>query len=280
MFNQFKEQAAKAAQSASQFGQQVGKQVGESATKFGQQASQAGQQAGRSVNQFAEKSNVNTPIQGNLQEECAKAARILHQFVDKEEVETGFDTVIPVDVIKNCKGLAIFSVIKAGFLWSGKLGSGIVVARLPDGQWSAPSAIATGGVGFGFQVGADLSDVVLILNSAEAVEAFSKGGNVTVGGNLAVSLGPVGAGAQASAAGDFKQGKVVPMYSYTKSKGLFAGVSVEGTGLVELTKSNEGFYGRPVKAVQLLHEAIDPARLPDAQPLYEAIQKAESRDPY
>ncbi|ORX59705.1 DUF500-domain-containing protein [Hesseltinella vesiculosa] len=248
--------------------------MGEGASKLGQQASQAG----RSVNTFAEKNNVNTPILGTLAEESAKAARILHLFVDKEEVENGFDTVIPVNVIKNCKGLAIFTVLKAGFLWSGKVGTGMVVARLPDGRWSAPSAIATGGIGFGFQVGADITDVVLVLNSDEAVEAFCKGGNVTVGGNLAVSLGPVGAGGSAQATADFKSNKVVPMYSYTKSKGLFAGVSLEGTGLIELSKSNQGFYNRPIKSVQILKGEIEPA--PEAQPLYEAIQFAESRDPY
>lgn len=54
---------------------------------------------------------------------------------------------------------AIFTVLKAGFVWSGKAGSGVVIARLDDGTWSAPSCIATGGVGFGLQIGADLSEV-------------------------------------------------------------------------------------------------------------------------
>jgi lipid-binding SYLF domain-containing protein len=58
---------------------------------------------------------------------------------------------------------AIFTVLKAGFVWSGKAGSGVVIARLPDGTWSAPSCIATGGVGFGFQVGADISEVSFFL---------------------------------------------------------------------------------------------------------------------
>lgn len=96
-------------------------------------------------------------------------------------------------------GLAIFTILKAGFVFSGKAGSGIVVARLPDGSWSAPSCIATAGVGWGLQIGAgkylppmlrpdqavltaDLTEVVIVLNSDEAVKAFSRGGNVTVGG--------------------------------------------------------------------------------------------------
>ena len=97
-------------------------------------------------------------------------------------------------------GLAVFTIVKAGFVFSGKAGSGLVIARLPDGSWSAPSCIATAGVGWGLQIGAgaqspyiehgymgsprlaDLTEVVIVLNSDEAVKAFSRGGNVTVGG--------------------------------------------------------------------------------------------------
>jgi lipid-binding SYLF domain-containing protein len=88
--------------------------------------------------------------------------------------------MIPPDVISKAKGLAILSVVKAGFIWSGRIGSGIVVARLPDGSWSPPSCIATGGVGFGGQIGAEVTDFVIILNTVDAVKAFSLGGNVTV----------------------------------------------------------------------------------------------------
>ncbi|KAI9251758.1 hypothetical protein BDA99DRAFT_521113 [Phascolomyces articulosus] len=260
MFNKFKEQASRAAEGASQFGQQAGRSIGDFAEKSG---------ASRSIN---------NPIVGTLSEESAKCARILETFINKEEVETGFDQVIPVKVIQEAKGLAIYTVIKAGFLWSGRAGSGLVVARLPDGRWSAPSAIATGGMGFGAQVGADITDIVLILNSDEAVRAFSQGGNFTIGGNLAVSAGPIGAGGEAAVAGDFKQRKAAPVFSYTKSKGLFAGISVEGTGLMELTRTNTGFYGREIRADQLLQGQIEPPA--QAKPLYDMIQRAESRDPY
>lgn len=144
--------------------------------------------------------------------------------------------------------------------------------------WSAPTAIATGGVGFGAQIGADLTDFVLILNSDEAVRAFSQGGNLTLGGNLSVSAGPIGAGGEASIAGDIKDRKVAPVFSYTKSKGLFAGMSIEGTGLLELQRANTNFYGKPVRAEALLRGEIEPPA--EAQVLYQTIEKAESRDPY
>ena len=144
--------------------------------------------------------------------------------------------------------------------------------------WSAPTAIATGGVGFGAQIGADITDFVLILNSEEAVRAFSQGGNITLGGNLSVSAGPIGAGGEASIAGDIKQKKVTPIFSYTKSKGLFAGMSIEGTGLLELQKANAEFYGKPIRAEALLRGEIEPPA--EAQILYDTIKKAESRDAY
>ena len=102
-----------------------------------------------------------------------------------------------------------------GFVFSGKAGSGIVIARLPDGSWSAPSCIATGGVGWGLQIGADVTEFVIVLNSEDAVRAFSIGGNVTIGGNISASAGPIGTGAAISAS----LAHPAPMFSYSKSKG-------------------------------------------------------------
>lgn len=97
----------------------------------------------------------------------------------------------------------------------GKAGSGLVIARLPTGEWSAPSCIGTAGVGWGLQIGADITDFVIVLNNDEAVRAFSLGGNVTVGGNVSATAGPIGTGAgvQTSLA------QPAPMFSYSKSKG-------------------------------------------------------------
>lgn len=78
------------------------------------------------------------------------------------------------------------------FLLTGRLGTGLVISRLPDGSWSAPSAIAVSGLGWGFQAGGELTDVMLILTTLGAVEAFSSRAQISVGTELAVSLGPVG----------------------------------------------------------------------------------------
>ncbi|KAM9700803.1 uncharacterized protein ACBT57_023361 [Dama dama] len=134
---------------------------------------------------------VNNPIPSNLKSEAKKAAKILREFTEITS-RNGPDKIIPAHVIAKAKGLAILSVIKAGFLVTARGGSGIVLARLPDGKWSAPSAIGIAGLGGGFELGIEVSDLVIILNYDRAVEAFAKGGNLTLGGNLTVAVGPLG----------------------------------------------------------------------------------------
>jgi hypothetical protein len=107
----------------------------------------------------------------------------------------------------------------------------------------------------------------MILNDAAAVRAFSQLGSVTLGGNLSLAAGPVGRNAEASGAANFKS--IAPIFSYSKTKGLFAGVSLEGSVLIERRDANKTFYGAPVKAAQLLTGQY-PAP-PAADPLYRVL---------
>ena len=141
-------------------------------------------------------------------------------------------------------------MIKAGFLGSARFGSGLVIARLPDGSWSAPTAIATGGAGFGGQIGFELTDFVFILNDASAVKTFSQAGSLTLGGNVSIAAGPVGRNAEAAGAASLKS--VAGIFSYSKTKGLFAGVSLEGSAIIERKDANTKLYGRPISARELL----------------------------
>ncbi|XP_057353472.1 SH3 domain-containing YSC84-like protein 1 isoform X2 [Manis pentadactyla] len=134
---------------------------------------------------------MNNPIPSNLKSEAKKAAKILREFTEITS-RNGPDKIIPAHVIAKAQGLAVLSVIKAGFLVTARGGSGIVLARLPDGRWSAPSAIGIAGLGGGFEIGVEVSDLVIILNYDRAVEAFAKGGNLTLGGNFTVAVGPLG----------------------------------------------------------------------------------------
>lgn len=160
------------------------------------------------------------------------------------------------------------TVLKAGFLGSGRFGSGIVVSRLADGSWSAPSAIATLGGGVGGQIGFELTDFVFILNDYAAVRTFSHAGALTLGGNVSLAAGPVGRNAEAAGAASMKG--VAGVFSYSKTKGLFAGVSLEGSVLVERRDANERLYNGKVTARQLLEGAIRPP--PATEPLMRILQ--------
>lgn len=165
------------------------------------------------------------------------------------------------------QGLAILTVLKAGFLGSGRFGSGLVVARLPDGSWSAPSAIATAGAGFGGQIGFELTDFVFILNDSSAVKTFSQAGSLTLGGNVSIAAGPVGRNAEAAGAASLRS--VAGIFSYSKTKGLFAGVSLEGSAIIERKEANARMYGRPVSAKELLTGRERPP--PQAAPLLSVL---------
>ncbi|KAH8903108.1 DUF500-domain-containing protein [Coniochaeta sp. PMI_546] len=205
---------------------------------------------------------LNNPLPSSMASECKKCGKILASFVDPRQAFSP-EKVIPPSVLANAKGLAILTVIKAGFLGSARFGSGLVIARLPDGSWSAPTAIATGGAGFGGQIGFELTDFVFILNDASAVKTFSQAGSLTLGGNVSIAAGPIGRNAEAAGAASLKS--VAGIFSYSKTKGLFAGVSLEGSAIVERKDANTKLYGRPISARELLSGAERPP--PAAAPL-------------
>lgn len=198
--------------------------------------------------------------------ECKKCAKILTSFVDPRQ-SFGPDKIIPPNILQSAKGLAVITVFKAGFLGSGRFGNGIVVARLDDGSWSAPSAIATAGAGFGGQIGFELTDFVFILNDKNAVRTFSQAGSLTLGGNVSIAAGPVGRNAEAAGAASLKG--VAGVFAYSKTKGLFAGVSLEGSALIERRDANEKMYGSRVKAADLLTGSVRAP--PQAQPLMNVL---------
>jgi len=173
------------------------------------------------------------------QEVVNQSASILRQF--KQMPERG----IPRSVMRNARGLAILTVVKVGFGLSGKGGQGVVVARTGNG-WSGPSFVGTGGAGWGPQIGAQITEFVFILNTNRAVRAFSRDGNLTLGADASVAAGPVGREAEAAVT------PTAAIYTYSRTKGLFAGVSLEGTVIATQKTANDRYYGRPVSARDIL----------------------------
>ncbi|KAG7099566.1 hypothetical protein E1B28_001398 [Marasmius oreades] len=198
----------------------------------------------------------NTPIPQPLPKECDKAAKIFQSFVDQGN--NGLDGVIPRELIENAKGFAIFTIFKAGFVFSARAGSGIVIAKLPNGSWSAPSAIGLAGLGVGGQLGAEMTDFLVVLNSRSALRSFIAAGSLTLGGNASIAVGPLGRNGEATGALN-TNGKVAAMYSYSKTRGLFGGLSIEGSVIVERQDANIRAYKNDIITVQqLLGGAIEP----------------------
>lgn len=210
---------------------------------------------------------VNTPIPHSLKSEAKKAAKILKEFT-VPTAKMGPDKLIPAGIFMKAKGLAIITVIKAGFLVTARGGSGIVIAKLDDSinsDWSAPTAIGIAGLGGGFEVGAEVTDFVIILNKRSAVDAFSKGGNLTLGGNFTIAAGPLGRNLEA----DVALRSTAAIFTYSKTRGIFAGISIEGSGLIERKDANKKFYGRDIRAYEILRGDVDPPRECDC--LYEVL---------
>ncbi|KAF1349905.1 hypothetical protein BDV97DRAFT_295486 [Delphinella strobiligena] len=209
---------------------------------------------------------INNPLPSSMKSECKKCGKILASFIDPKQ-SFGPDKIIPPSILANAKGLAIITVFKAGFLGSGRFGSGLVVARLADGSWSAPSGIGTVGGGFGGQIGFELTDFVFILNDAAAVKTFAQMGSITLGGNVSLAAGPVGRNAEAAGAASLKS--IAGIFAYSKTKGLFAGVSLEGSVLIERRDANEKMYNRRVTARALLEGSVPVP--PHAEPLMRVL---------
>lgn len=174
-------------------------------------------------------------------------ARIIQDFRAMPEQS------IPRTVLRHARGLAIMTIVKAGFIFSGQGGHGVVVARTGRG-WSGPSFVATGGAGWGLQAGGEATEFVFILNTDAAVRAFARGGNVKLGADASVAAGPLGRDANVG---------VTPraaVYTYSRTKGLFAGASIEGSVIATEKGANAQYYGRPVSAAEILGGHARPPR--------------------
>jgi lipid-binding SYLF domain-containing protein len=191
-------------------------------------------------------------------------ADIDHAAAIIERFEAIPESAIPPAVMRSARGLAILTVTKAGFIGSVRGGTGVVVART-ENSWSGPSAIGTGGLGVGFQAGAEVAELVIVLNTSEAVDAFAKGGNVTLGGALGAAAGPVGRTAEASVAVG------AAMYTYSRSQGLFAGVSIEGTVIGTRDGINSAYYGESIDPKEILSGRVQPPA--SAQKLLAVLSK-------
>jgi lipid-binding SYLF domain-containing protein len=140
------------------------------------------------------------------------------------------DSNYPLTLLREAMGLVFMTVLKGGFMFAPRIGTGLIVSRLSDGRWSAPCAIGTMGISWGFLAGIGVTDYLIILRTPEAVQSFTGNGQVTIGGELEVAVGPLGR----SGAADIHAGAGVtaPAVSYSHSKGIYAGISLDGSAIL------------------------------------------------
>jgi lipid-binding SYLF domain-containing protein len=241
--------------------------------------------------------NNNNPIRADIQQCKDTCSTISPNLNDLDGVQ------IPARLLEMAKGVAILTVIKGGFGFAGvEFGTGLVVARLPNipiptpisptstadngtttnyvpnigssanFRWSAPSAIGTAGVSWGALLGAQVSDHVFLLMSDEAVALlYNNKASIQLGADIGIAIGPLGRTLEGDLGVDGKNNKIAPIYTYSMSKGLYAGVSLDGKVIVTRPDVNEKFYGMSISAEEILAGVVPTP--PAAQPLYEALHR-------
>ena len=177
-------------------------------------------------------------------ERVASAAKVFKELAaDKENG-------LPINLLNKAVCVIILpSVKKAGFILGAQYGQGVMNCRSGanfDGPWSAPIMMRSSGGSFGLQIGAQATDfVIMVMNDAGARSVMK--GNAKLGADASIAAGPVGKAAEASTTGTLQ----AQMLSYSRSKGVFGGVSLSGTSLAPDNDDNETLYGKKVTAEEI-----------------------------
>lgn len=167
----------------------------------------------------------------------AKRAREATRVLD--EIMQAPDRRVPTNLLREAHAIAVIpDVIKAGLVIGGRRGHGLIVVRAADGTWSNPSFIKMTGGSVGFQAGVQSTDVVLVFRSQRGVDSIVHG-KFTLGADASAAAGPVGRSAQASTDAQLK----AEIYSYSRARGLFAGVALDGSVLAIDHDANQAVFG-------------------------------------
>lgn len=171
------------------------------------------------------------------------------------------------NVIKSGKGIAIFpSVTKAGLIFGGQMGEGLVFIRNANGTWSGPSFISVSGASIGFQIGVQSVGLVLVITNDAGLQAFTSGNSFTLGADASIAAGPVGRDAYAATDGNVK----ASIYSYSITKGLYAGVTLEGSIINQSRDANKAYWHRDISPGAALKKPSTDKRV---APLIAALKK-------
>jgi len=196
-----------------------------------------------------------------LGERSLDAAAVLDEIMDTPEA------TVPTALLRDSRCVAVIPrVVKVGFIFGGRHGRGLLSCRVGDG-WSRPSYIAITGGSFGLQIGAQATDFILVFTNERAAKALTSR-KITLGGDASVSAGPVGRTAEVATDATLR----TEIYSYSRSRGLFAGLSLEGSSLRVDNEANEAVYEGETDADELLFGSA--ASVPnEVAPFLRALQR-------
>ena len=200
--------------------------------------------------------------------EASHAAQTAESIIDDavsmiNEISKQGDASEMAKTLKTSYAVALVpSMLKAGFVIGGEYGEGLIL-RYEKGKWYGPSFYNIGGGSFGFQIGAQSVSLLLAVVNQKGVDAFMHS-RTKLGGDIAIAAGPTGRRAEAATDARAR----ASIYSYSISKGLFAGVSLEGSVISISVKRNKEFYGKKISAEDALQKTADDKRI---KPLIEAL---------
>lgn len=161
---------------------------------------------------------------------------------------------IPERLIREAEAIVVLpDVVKAGLVFGGRGGRGLLSVRGSDGSWSNPSFVTLGGGSFGFQAGVQSADVVLVFRTRRGIENIVNG-KFTLGADAGVAAGPIGRNAAASTDGRLE----AEIFSYSRARGLFAGIALDGAVIAIDNRANRRVYGRDVTARMILENRVNP----------------------
>ncbi len=189
--------------------------------------------------------------------EQERAVQKINTLIEKsiivlEEITQSPDNSIPAALLTASEALVIIpNMVKVGFGVGANLGKGIAMIRQDDRTWSNPVVVKMGGGSFGLQIGAQATDIILVLRNRNGVENLLES-QMTLGADLGIAAGPVGVATEAGTNLKFDS----EIYSYSRSKGLFAGVSLKGQ-VIEIDKpSNLNLYEKVVSAADIFMNRV------------------------
>ncbi len=194
----------------------------------------------------------NAPSASNQKPASGEGERARQAADTLSEIMAAPDKSIPVDLLEKAHAVAVIPhVVKGAFVVGAEYGKGLISRRNDDGSWSSPSYIQLSGGSFGFQIGASATDVILVFTGEDGLKPLLKG-KVKLGADASVAAGPVGR--TAAAATDITLDSAI--YSYSRSKGLFAGVALDGAALTIDDNANQKVYGKRLTGEQILLEGM------------------------